>query len=207
MLLFDWHCTGQESDRRTKPDNCLSSNTFFFFIFNHLNVIALFCNFRQTEDSTKEMAGPKVPDSWWNSGERGFSYLFDLLFHLSSRHLDLSLTLSLFNMCKLSYVHQRISHLASFVVTKAARQMCGRPPVVRDAPSLTAQRSAKTSLSTALMMKRKFEICLTTWEVHSTSIKIWLMNMYKLLGMMMMWGPFFFFPLHAVFMSFQQIPP
>ncbi len=147
MLLFDGHCTAPWSDEQTKSDNCSSSE--------HLKAFSIispwllcFIHVRQTVDSSKETDGPKLPDRGWNKQtmQRWFSYLFGLLFS-SSRHLDLRLTLSLFNMCKLSNVHQGSSHLASFVVTKAARQMCGRPPAVRDAPRLTARRRAKTSLT------------------------------------------------------------
>lgn len=53
-------------------------------------------------------------------------------------------------MCKLSNVQWGNSHLTSFVVTKAVRRMCGRPPVVRDSQSLTAKRSANLSPSCQL---------------------------------------------------------
>lgn len=77
------------SDRRTKPDNCSSSE--------HLkasSVISLwllcFIHVRKTEDSTKETAGPKLPDRGWSKQrmQRWFSYLFGLL--LSSSFVQTS---------------------------------------------------------------------------------------------------------------------
>lgn len=90
-------------------------------------------------------------------------------------------------MCKLSNVHQGSSHLASFVVTKAARQMCGGPPVVRDAPRLTARRRAETSLTLVKCFNDEKEILgfLTALKIHLTNIQIFLMNMQQWFGMMM----------------------
>lgn len=77
-----------------------------------------------------------------NRGERVFLFVwFVVSSTLFQTYGPQSITPSL---QQLSYIRQGSSHLASFVVTKAACQMCGGPPVVRDAPSLTAQKSAKT---------------------------------------------------------------
>jgi len=118
--------------------------------------------------------------------ERGISYLYCLLFlHLSPRHMDLSLSLPFFKMFKLSYIRQGSSHLASFVVTKAACQMCGGPPVVRDAPSLTAQKSAKP-LCVNCSNDEKEVWDFLDYLKHSTNIQVLLMNMQQWFGMMMM---------------------
>lgn len=89
MLLFDGHCTSPWSNRRTKPDNCSSPEHLKAFSIISLWLLC-FIHVRKTEDSTKETAGPKLPDRGWSKQrmQRWFSYLFGLL--LSSSFVQTS---------------------------------------------------------------------------------------------------------------------